>query len=122
MKKVFDCWVVSLAALTSASASKPQAYQQTTVLKVQEVDTRPTYVGSNPSDAPLSSPTYSYKVWLGVDCVTYVARYDSWSDQPGPDVFTEPSDRCEWPETRSSRQWARRKRNENEHRQPGGST
>ncbi len=84
MKKVFVCWVVSLAALASASASKPQTYQQATVLKLQEVDTQPTYVGSNPSDAPLSSPTYSYKVWLRVDCVTYVARYDSWSDQPDP--------------------------------------
>jgi hypothetical protein len=84
MKTVFVCWVISLAALASASASKPKTYQQATVLKVQEMDTQPTYVGSNPSDAPLSSPTYSYKVWLRVDCVTYVARYDSSSDQPDP--------------------------------------
>ena len=84
MKKVFVCCVVSLAALASASASKPDTYRQATVLKVQEVDTQPTYVGSNPSDAPLSSPTYWYKVWLRVDCMTYVARYDSSSDQPDP--------------------------------------
>jgi hypothetical protein len=78
------CWILSLAALASGSASKSQTYEHATVLKVQEEATQPADVGSNPSDAPLSSPTYSYKVWLRVDCVTYVARYDSWSDQPDP--------------------------------------
>jgi len=87
MKKVFFCGIASLATLAFASASRPEAYQHATVLKIQEEDSQATYIESNPSDAPLRLPTYSYKVWLPMDCVTYVARYDSWSDQTDP-MFT----------------------------------
>jgi hypothetical protein len=84
MKEVLLCGIALLATWAFASASRSQTCQYATVLKIKEEDSQPTYIGSNPSDAPLRSPTYSYKAQLRMDCVTYVARYESWSDQPDP--------------------------------------
>ena len=90
MKDVLFCGVALFGCLCSRNAanSKTQpTYQSATVIKVQEEDSHLPYIGGNPSDAPLQSSTHTYDVWLRLKCVTYVGRYDSWSDEPDP-MFT----------------------------------
>ena len=87
MKSILFCWLVLLGCLCSANAANTKTqptYQSASVIKVEEEESYSPYVGGNPSDAPLQSPSHTYDVWLRLKCVTYVARYDSWSDQPDP--------------------------------------
>jgi hypothetical protein len=90
MNNIFFGWVALSGCLCTANAANTKTqptYQSATVIKVQEEDSHSPYIGGNPSDAPLQSATHTYDVWLRLKCVTYVGRYDSWSDQPDP-MFT----------------------------------
>ena len=85
IKAFLNGFLCVLAGQSIASAKDhPATSQPATVVEVKAHDSYSPYMGSNPSDAPLQSPTYTYDVWLRSRCVTYEARYDSWSDQPDP--------------------------------------
>jgi hypothetical protein len=63
-------------------------YQKATVLRVEKTEAeRPSTAGSNPSDAPLASRFYEYKVAVRVSCGTYVGHYESYLDHL-PAAFT----------------------------------
>jgi hypothetical protein len=89
MKKGIVFGLAGLLVFSSAAANaRTNDSQQTaTVVRVEKVDSGSSFVGSNPTDAPLRSDLYLYSVWLKVNCATYAARYESSADQPPP-IFT----------------------------------
>jgi len=64
----------------SPARSKANPFVQGTVIEVQKQKVYfPDYRigGSNPSDAPLTSRYYAYRVSVRVDCKTYVGGYET---------------------------------------------
>jgi hypothetical protein len=74
--------VLVIAPMLNASPtrSKPNPFVSGMVVEVQKQKVYfPDYAigGSNPSDAPLTSRYYAYRVSVRVDCKTYVGRYET---------------------------------------------
>jgi hypothetical protein len=74
--------VLLIAPMLNASPARSKAnpFVQGTVIEVQKQKVYfPDYGtgGSNPSDAPLTSRYYAYRVSVRVDCKTYVGRYET---------------------------------------------
>jgi len=70
--------VPMLNGAAALGASNP--YVQGTVVDVQKHRVySPDYMmgGSNPADAPLTSPYYAFEVSVRIDCKTYVGRYET---------------------------------------------
>jgi hypothetical protein len=78
VKSIFLPCVVALAACApSLAAQAAPPYASGTVVGVQKRDSYAPYVGSNPSDAPVSSDVYAYDVSVRIHCTTYVGHYES---------------------------------------------
>lgn len=81
--KVSACVCLVLAALctpsfASRTTSKRVKAQQATILRVDKTEPAQEFTGGdNPSDAPLRSESYDYRVTLRVGCGTYVGQYES---------------------------------------------
>ena len=74
--------VLVIAPMLNASPGRGKAnpFVLGTVIEVQKQKVYfPDYAigGSNPSDAPLTSRYYAYRVSVRVDCKTYVGRYET---------------------------------------------
>lgn len=64
----------------SSSLNQPKAFQQVTVLSVDQhqVQSPASQFGAgDPSDAPLTSNFYTYHVSFRLECRTYVGRYET---------------------------------------------
>ncbi|MGC1438131.1 MAG: hypothetical protein WA847_19705, partial [Terriglobales bacterium] len=84
MKKniAIDIAVLVIVPMLNASPAQGTAnpFVQGTVIEVQKQKVYfPDYAigGSNPSDAPLTSRYYAYRVSVRVDCKTYVGWYET---------------------------------------------
>lgn len=89
-KELAVCAFLLLLSAAPLYAKKVQGddYQTATVLRVEKTEAeRPSTAGSNPSDAPLASRFYEYKVAVRVSCGTYVGHYQSYLDHL-PAAFT----------------------------------
>jgi hypothetical protein len=74
--------VLVIALILNASPARGSAnpFVQGIVIEVQKQKVYfPDYAigGSNPSDAPLTSRYYAYRVSVRVDCKTYIGRYET---------------------------------------------
>jgi hypothetical protein len=88
MKKTLILFVLVLGMLSMhLQAATKRAYQPATVVSVENHQSRPNYVGDNPSDAPLQSTVYAYDIGIRLNCIEYVGRYLSAFDYL-PTVFT----------------------------------
>lgn len=83
MKRILatSAFLLIVVFAVAAKESKPQTYLPATVLRVDKHEGQSSFIGGNPSDAPLPDPeTYIYDVSVHVSCGTYVGRYESWYD------------------------------------------
>lgn len=69
---------VSSVLIANLDASSKPGYQRATVISVTQIETAPqSFVGGNPSDAPMVPEEYAYDIGLKVDCTLYTGRYES---------------------------------------------
>lgn len=74
------CITMLLIVVPALYAAEKGPFVRGTVVSVQQHKVYSPDVmmgGSNPSDAPLTSRSYTYEVSVRVDCNTYVGRYET---------------------------------------------
>jgi hypothetical protein len=69
--------ISAFGLLASTASAQTGAYQQATVIKVENHLTSATHVGDNPSDAPLEPDVYAHDISVRAGCNIYVGHYQS---------------------------------------------
>ena len=72
---VSSCLLVYLHA--DSKRDTRGGYLTATVVSVEKRQGPSTYIGGNPTDAPLRADDYSYDIGIRLDCDVYVGRYES---------------------------------------------
>lgn len=78
--------VLLIGSYADTKRKPEEGYQSATVVSVEKHQAQSTYVGGNPSDAPLQADDFSYDIGIRLECNVYVGRYESATDYL-PSVF-----------------------------------